>query len=51
MVYVLRDVQDLSVEETAGVLKMSRRSVISHLCLARKTLRERFEMMEKRGST
>jgi RNA polymerase sigma-70 factor, ECF subfamily len=45
-VFVLRDVQDLSVEETAEVLGLSKRAVISHLCLARKYLRECFEKLE-----
>ncbi|MBN2201058.1 sigma-70 family RNA polymerase sigma factor [bacterium] len=49
MVFVLRDVQDMSVEETAEALGMSRRSVISNLCLGRKTLAARFEALEKVG--
>jgi RNA polymerase sigma-70 factor, ECF subfamily len=46
-VFVLRDVQDLSVEETAEALGMSRRTVISNLCLGRKALAARFEALEK----
>jgi RNA polymerase sigma-70 factor (ECF subfamily) len=46
-VFVLRDVQDLSVEEAARAAGLSRRSVISHLCLARKALAARFEALEK----
>lgn len=47
MVFVLRDVRDMSVEETAEALGMSRRSVISNLCLGRKALAARFEALEK----
>jgi RNA polymerase sigma-70 factor (ECF subfamily) len=41
MVFILRDLQDLSVEETARVLKSSQASVKSNLCHARKFIRER----------
>jgi RNA polymerase sigma-70 factor, ECF subfamily len=43
MVFILRDLQDLSVDETARVLKLSMASVKSNLCHARKFLRERIE--------
>ncbi len=46
-VFVLRDVQDMSVEETAEALGMSRRAVISNLCLGRKALAARFEALER----
>ena len=43
LVFVLRDLQDQSVEDTARILNMSRSSVKSNLSLARKKIRERVE--------
>jgi RNA polymerase sigma-70 factor, ECF subfamily len=39
MVFVLRDLQDLSVEEVAQILNLSANSVKVNLCLARRTIR------------
>jgi len=49
MVFILRDMQDQSIEETSQILKMSRASVKSNLCHARIFLRERIEQIEKAG--
>lgn len=43
MVFVLRDLQDLSIEEVSNVLKISIQSVKSNLYYARKFLREKLE--------
>ncbi len=42
MVFVLRDLEDLTISEIAGQLKISTDSVKSHLYLARKWIREKF---------
>jgi RNA polymerase sigma-70 factor, ECF subfamily len=49
MVFILRDLQDLNMDETSGILKMSKASVKSNLFHARKFLRERIEQMDKTG--
>jgi RNA polymerase sigma-70 factor, ECF subfamily len=49
MVFILRDMQDQSIEETSQILKMSRASVKSNLCHARIFLRQRIEQIEKAG--
>jgi DNA-directed RNA polymerase specialized sigma24 family protein len=49
MVFILRDLQDLSIEETSKILRMSNASVKSNLFHARKFLRERIEQLEKAG--
>jgi len=49
MVFVLRDLQDLSVEEVSGILKMGRASVKSNLFHARKFIREKITALEKEG--
>jgi RNA polymerase sigma-70 factor (ECF subfamily) len=47
-VFMLRDLQDLSVRDTADVLEMSEGAVKSNLCLARKFLRARLApLLEK----
>ena len=45
-VFVLRDLQDLSIEETAEVLSMSPGAVKANLCYARRRIRERMELTE-----
>lgn len=40
LVFILRDLQDLSVKEVAGILKCTQQAVKSHLYFARKKLRE-----------
>jgi RNA polymerase sigma-70 factor, ECF subfamily len=47
MVFVMRDLQDLSVEETAEALSLSASSVKANLSYARRRIRERMERMEK----
>jgi RNA polymerase sigma-70 factor (ECF subfamily) len=49
MVFILRDLQDQSIEETSQILKMSKASVKSNLCHARIFLRERIERIERAG--
>jgi RNA polymerase sigma-70 factor, ECF subfamily len=49
MVFVLRDLQDLSVAEVAEILDMSHESVKTNLCYARRHIRLRLERMEVRG--
>jgi RNA polymerase sigma-70 factor (ECF subfamily) len=49
MVFILRDMQDQSIEETSKILKMSKASVKSNLCHARIFLRERIERIERSG--
>jgi RNA polymerase sigma-70 factor (ECF subfamily) len=49
MVFVLRDLQDLSVEEVSGILNMPRHSVKSNLYYARKFLRNRIEGHNQAG--
>ncbi len=39
MVFVLRDLQDLTVDEVAEILEMSRESVKTNLCYARRSIR------------
>ena len=49
MVFVLRDLQDLTVEEVAEILETSRESVKTNLCYARRNIRLRLNRMEARG--
>ena len=49
LVFILRDLQDLSIEETSGILTISKASVKSNLFHARKFLRERIEQLDKKG--
>jgi RNA polymerase sigma-70 factor, ECF subfamily len=49
MVFILRDLQDLNMDETSEILKMSKASVKSNLFHARKFLRERIEQLDKAG--
>jgi RNA polymerase sigma-70 factor (ECF subfamily) len=46
MVFVLRDLQDLTVTEVAEILEMSHESVKTNLCYARRHIRQRLERME-----
>ena len=46
MVFVLRDLQDLSVGEVAEILEISHESVKTNLCYARRHIRLRLERME-----
>lgn len=46
-VFVLRDLQDLSVVEVAEVLDISKSSVKSNLCYARQNIRKRLEHLEQ----
>jgi len=45
-VFILRDLQDLSVDEVARVLSMSVNSVKTNLCYARRSIREKMDQME-----
>lgn len=45
-VFILRDLQDLSVDEVARVLSMSVNSVKTNLCYARRSIREKMHQME-----
>ncbi len=45
-VFVLRDLQDLSVDETAEILSMSAGAVKTNLCYARRSIRKRMEQLE-----
>jgi RNA polymerase sigma-70 factor (ECF subfamily) len=47
MVFVLRDLQDLSVQEVAETLGMSASSVKANLCYARQQIRKRLERLMK----
>ncbi len=49
MVFILRDLQDLSIGETSQILKISGASVKSNLFHARKFLREKIEELERAG--
>jgi RNA polymerase sigma-70 factor, ECF subfamily len=49
MVFVLRDLQDLTVQEVAEILEISRESVKTNLCYARQNIRARLNRMEVRG--
>jgi len=49
MVFVLRDLQDLTVQEVAGILEMSHESVKTNLCYARRYIRLRLKEMEVQG--
>jgi RNA polymerase sigma-70 factor (ECF subfamily) len=49
VVFVLRDLQDVSVEEASQILGMSTSSVKSNLSYARKNIRLRLEQLEKNG--
>jgi RNA polymerase sigma-70 factor, ECF subfamily len=49
MVFILRDLEDLSVEEVSTSLDMPRPSVKSNLCLARAFLRRRILEFEDKG--
>jgi RNA polymerase sigma-70 factor (ECF subfamily) len=46
MVFVLRDLQDLSVGEVAEILEISHESVKTNLCYARRHIRRRLERLE-----
>lgn len=46
-VFILRDLQDLSVDEVARVLSMSVNSVKTNLCYARRSIREKMHTMER----
>lgn len=46
MVFILRDLQDLSVEEVAEILSMSAGSVRANLCYARQCVRARMQQLE-----
>jgi RNA polymerase sigma-70 factor (ECF subfamily) len=47
MVFVLRDLQDLTVQEVAETLGMSASSVKANLCYAREQIRKRLERLMK----
>ncbi len=49
MMSVLRDLQDLTVDEVAEILTMSRESVKTNLFYARRHIRLRLNRMEVRG--
>lgn len=49
MVFVLRDLQDLTVDEVSEILEMSRESVKTNLCYARRQIRLRLERLEVKG--
>jgi RNA polymerase sigma-70 factor (ECF subfamily) len=49
MVFILRDLQDLSIDETAGVMRMTKASVKNNLIHARKFLRGKMEEQYKTG--
>jgi RNA polymerase sigma-70 factor, ECF subfamily len=51
IIFVLKDLQDLSIEEISQVLKISTGLVKSNLYYARKRLRENFIKMEQRRVT
>ncbi len=46
MVFVLRDLQDLSISETAEILSISPAAVKTNLCYARRSIRKRMEQLE-----
>jgi RNA polymerase sigma-70 factor (ECF subfamily) len=50
MVFALRDLQDLTVEEVARILSMSPGAVKTNLCYARRFIRARLERLEATGS-
>lgn len=53
LVFILRDLQDLTVDEVAQVLSLSTNTVKTNLCYARKFIRahmQRLEGMEGRRS-
>jgi len=47
-VFVLRDLQDVSIAEAAQILGISNNSVKSNLCHARQNIKKRFEQLEKK---
>jgi len=47
MVFILRDLQDLTIQEVSGILNMPVHSVKSNLYYARKNIRTRIEKWEK----
>jgi RNA polymerase sigma-70 factor (ECF subfamily) len=47
-VFVLRDLQDVSIAEAAQILGISKGSVKSNLCHARQNIRDRLEQLEKK---
>lgn len=51
MVFVLRDLQDLSIAEVADHLRMSTGAVKANLCLARARIRRSMEQPERSGGT
>jgi RNA polymerase sigma-70 factor (ECF subfamily) len=48
-IFVLRDLQDLSVAEVSQILRISKNSVKSNLSHARQKIRKRLEQIEKNG--
>jgi RNA polymerase sigma-70 factor (ECF subfamily) len=46
MIFLLRDIEDLSVREVSEITRMSESSVKTNLCFARRTIRERIMKME-----
>jgi RNA polymerase sigma-70 factor, ECF subfamily len=51
MVFVLRDLQDLTIAEVADRLRMSTGAVKANLCLARARIRRSMEQPERSGGT
>lgn len=49
MVFVLRDLQDLTVDEVADIMEISRESVKTNLCHARRHMRRELRRMEVYG--
>lgn len=49
IVFVLRDLQDLNINETAQIANMSLNSVKSNLCCARRKIREKLERLNYPG--
>lgn len=47
MVFILKDLQDLSIEEVSGILKINKGSVKSNLYYARKLIKGKILKMEK----
>jgi RNA polymerase sigma-70 factor (ECF subfamily) len=46
LVFLLRDVQDFTVEEVAQILAMSKNAVKANLCYARRSLRQKMKQLE-----
>lgn len=49
-VFILRDLQDLSIQEVADILRMSPGTVKTNLCYARQSLRRMMETLENKES-